>query len=126
MDFSNPISRYSFYDSSDPAPTTSSSLVASNNSNWSSGLTNFLGQLTDVAKAAGGAYNTYQQTFNPVEPPAPISPPVVVSTPPPAWYNPAAYLDGQNLTAADFAFTPNYKLFLAGAALLIVALVLKK
>lgn len=89
---------------------------------WSKGLTDFFKDITDVAAGAVGAYHSTKNMIDPPDPPRqPITPP-----PPPVWYKPWSYLEGQNITPKDLAFQPNWNLFLAGAALLIVALYLKE
>ena len=89
--------------------------MSDTNTGWLDGLKGLLSDVGDAAKDAIGTYKDIDDVLNPSGP-TPAATQQAAPTPP---YNP-------NMTWGDFAFTPNYVLLLGGAALLIVALVLKK
>lgn len=83
------------------------------------GVSDVLKQVGTYSKDVMGSINDIKNIFDPPETNVTTAPASV----PPTQAQPAS---NPNLALADFAFQPNYSLFIAGAALLGVALLLRK
>ena len=94
--------------------------MSTTNKGWLDGISELLGDVGGLAREAIGVYGDIDSVLNPADTsPSTSAQPASIPGPAQPAYNP-------NIALSDFAFQPYYPLLIGGAALLIIALMMKK